>query len=91
MIGFSTTFTTSVPHLPLKGHVLEQAGREQALEAAVDPVGLVGVAGLDQHVGADRALLDALVTFDLDCGNGAVGPGRTGASAAKGRGRADEG
>ena len=44
----------------------EQAGGEQAFQAAVDAVGVERVAGLDQHVGEDRVLLDALVALDPD-------------------------
>ena len=51
-------------------HVLEQAGCEQRLKAAGYAVGVEGVAGLHQHIGAYGSSLDALVTLDLDVGDG---------------------
>ena len=47
-------------------HILEQAGGEQRLHAAVEPVGIERIAGPDQHVGADGPRLDPLIADHLD-------------------------
>ena len=58
--------------------VLKQAGGVEGFQAAVDAIRVEPVARLDQQVGADRALLDALVAFDLDRVDDAGGRCRTG-------------
>ena len=46
--------------------ILEQAGGIKRLEAAIEPVRVKPVARLDQQVGPDGAVLDALVALHLD-------------------------
>ena len=68
-------------------HVAEQAGGEQRLQAAVEPVGIEGVARLQQHVGADGIGLDPLVAADVDRLNGALRSRRRRGAARAGCGR----
>jgi len=51
----------------------KKPGGEQALQRAVDAIGVEWVARLDQHVGAHRLGLDALRALDADLGDGATG------------------
>ena len=46
--------------------VREKPGRIQRLQAAIELVGIERVASLHQHVGEDRAFLDALIALDPD-------------------------
>lgn len=46
-------------------HIGEETGREEGLERAVDPLGVVGIAGLDREIRADGLRLDPLRALDL--------------------------
>ena len=50
-------------------HIGEQPGREQRLQRAVDPLGVPGVARLEQQIGAHRFRLDPLDALDPDIGD----------------------
>ena len=63
-----------------QAHILEQTGRIQGLQAAIDAVGIERVTRHQQHVGPDRRILDPLIAFHthrLD-GAGLVGMRRAG-------------
>jgi hypothetical protein len=47
--------------IPLDAHVCEQAGGEQGLDGLVDLARIVGIAGVELEVGANRLRLDAPV------------------------------
>ncbi len=57
--------------LPGEAYILEKARRVEGFQAAIEAVRVERIAGPDQHVGADRAILDPLIAFDPDRLNGA--------------------
>ena len=72
-IGFSTMTMTMVDAFTPDAHVLEQAGGEQRLQQFVDLGRIVSVAGGEGKIRADRLRLDALVAFDPDGLDDALG------------------